>query len=91
MDKEKVIKVDHSILQCLIIAHQAGRSVNLHEILCYELLIVPISLGQMDRNLCTGSNKAKLSHELTEGIECPPALDPDEFGEDATLIIHGQY
>ena len=66
-DKEKALKVDCSVLQRLIIAHQAGKKVNLDEILCHELLPVPIALAEMNGNLRTGPT-AKLSQELTGGI-----------------------
>ena len=75
----------------LITAYEAGPSVNLDEILCHELLCVPVALAEMNGNLGTGS-KAIGSQLLTEtDVPCPPSLPTDEFGDDdATLIIDGQ-
>jgi hypothetical protein len=46
--KGKVLKADQSVLQWLIIAYEAGQRVDLNQILCHELLPVPIALSEMN-------------------------------------------
>ena len=87
--KEKTIKADRKILQRLITAYEAGRSVNLAEILCHELLPVPLALSEMNWNLRTGS-KAILSQVLAADVQCPSAIEESSLGVDAMLIIDGQ-
>ena len=87
-DKEMSLKADRSILR-LIIAHQTGRPVNLHEILCHELLPVPISLALMNGQLRSGS-KANLSQLLASKASCPPSLTQQKLEIYTTLIIDGQ-
>jgi len=87
--KEKAIKADRKILQRLITAYEAGRDVNLDEILCHELLPVPLALAEMNGNLRSGS-KAIFSQVLTADVPCPPMLEQGELGGQATLIIDGQ-
>ena len=87
--KVKTLKVDQSIMQRLIIASQAGRDLNLKEILKHELLPVPISLAEMNGYLRSGS-KAMLVSILTEDIQCPPTLEASDLGNDATFVIDGQ-
>ena len=77
------------MLQRLITAHEAGRYVNLDDILCHELLPVPLALAEMNENLCTGS-KAILSQVLVADTSCPSTLDIENLPDDATLIIDGQ-
>ena len=51
LGKEQVLKADRSILHRLIIAYEARRNVDLDQILCHELLPVPISLAEFNGNL----------------------------------------
>lgn len=87
--KEKAIKADRKVFQRLITAYEAGRHVNLDDILCHELLPVPSALAEMNGNLRTGS-KAILSQVLVADTPCPPTLDTENLPDDATLIIDGQ-
>ena len=63
--------------------------VKLDQILCHELLPVPIALAEMNGDLRTGS-KAVFSEVLVEHIPCPASLVPDDLGERPTIIIDGQ-
>jgi hypothetical protein len=83
------LKADRSILQRLITAYEAGRHVNLSEILCHELLPVPISLAETNGSLRT-RDKSILTNVLISNIPTPPSLDNSMLGTDATLIIDGQ-
>ena len=87
--KVKILKVDRSIMQRLIIAYEARRRVDLNQILCHELLPVPISIAEMNGDLRTGA-KAKLTDVLTEEVTCVPVLDPNELTDNATIIIDDQ-
>ena len=42
------MKADRNVLQRLIIAYEAGRSVDLPSVLTHELLPVPLSLAEMN-------------------------------------------
>ncbi len=72
-EKEKIIRADRFVFQRLLTAYEAGRSINLPEILKHELLPVPVSLAEMNSNLLTGS-KAILVQAITESISCPSSL-----------------
>ena len=65
--KEKAIKADSTVLQVLIISYEAGRYVELSNILQLELLPVQLSLAEMTGNLRTG-NKAILQDVLTSDV-----------------------
>lgn len=83
------MKADRPILQRLIIAYEAGRRVNLDEILSHELLLVPIALALMNGDICTGY-KAMLFQVLTKETLCIPMLPPAELGNNTTIITDGQ-
>ncbi len=87
-EKEKIIRADRLVLQRLLTAYEAGRSINLPEILKHELLPVPVALAEMNGNLRTGST-AILVQAITEGISCPSCLSSVDL-QNATLIIDGQ-
>ncbi|KAL5015621.1 hypothetical protein ScPMuIL_007291, partial [Solemya velum] len=46
-DKKTILKADRNVLR-LVMAYEAGRSVDLRSILKYELLPVPVSLVEMN-------------------------------------------
>ena len=50
--------------------YEAGRAVDLHQILQYELMPVPISLAAMNGSLLTG-NKSLLADVLTQDVSTP--------------------
>ena len=87
-EKEKIIRADRLVLQRLLTAYEAGRSINLSEILKHELLPVPVALAEINGHLRTGS-KAILVQAITEGISCPSSL-PTVNMQNSTLIIDGQ-
>jgi hypothetical protein len=53
--KTITVKVDRNILQRLIAAYEAGRPVNLNNILIHELFAVPLALAEVNGQLRTGS------------------------------------
>ena len=87
-EKEKVMRADRLVLQRLISAYEAGRSIDLDEILKHELLPVPVALAEMNGTLRTGS-KAVLLQGITSGISCPSSLS-NIVMQNASLIIDGQ-
>ena len=84
--KDHTIKADRSSLQRLVIALEAGREVNLPEILSHELLPVPLSLSEMDGSLPTGQ-KSVLTAALTRAVNCQKRL---QISEQSTLISDSQ-
>ena len=85
MDKQNILQADRKIMQRLIIAYAAGRSVDLPNILKHELMSVPLSLAQTDQTLRTGP-KHILGDERTKGINCPENI---VLQGDPVLIIDG--
>ena len=85
-DTQKVsLKADRSIFQRLIIS-EAGRNVDLDEILKHELFPVPLALADTDSSLRTGQ-KSTLMNELCKKVKCMETCD---VPEGATLLIDGQ-
>ncbi|XP_052128446.1 uncharacterized protein LOC127750548 [Frankliniella occidentalis] len=83
---KKSNKQDRNILQRLITAYEAGRAVDLKEILKHELHNVPLSLVHPNGIMRTG-NKAELMKLMTENVEIPNTLPA---GGSDHLIIDGQ-
>ena len=81
------MKADRNVLQRLVTAYEAGRSVDLPTILKHGLMPVHVSLAEMNGALRTG-NKSMLADVLTEGINCPETIDLHV--ESSCLIIDGQ-
>ena len=80
------IKADRNILQRLITAYDAGRKVDLHNILQYELINVPIALAHTNGSLRTG-NKAIPADVLSKDVTCPPEIT---LAGRSCLVIDGQ-
>jgi len=55
LGKEIAINADRKVLQTLISAYEAGRDVNLSEVMTHELLPMPQALAEMNGSLQTGS------------------------------------
>ncbi|KAL8570386.1 hypothetical protein ACOMHN_035804 [Nucella lapillus] len=85
----KTVKADRNILQRLITAYEAGRDVNLQDVLNHELLAVPLAIAEMNGQLRSGP-KAILAQTLTSEVSCPPQLEATNLEKEATLIIDGQ-
>ncbi|KAL8561352.1 hypothetical protein ACOMHN_040430 [Nucella lapillus] len=86
----KTVKADRNILQRLITAYEAGRDVNLQDVLNRELLAVPLAIaGQMNGQLRSGP-KSILAQTLTSEVPCPPQLEATDLEKESTLIIDGQ-
>ncbi len=64
---EKVVKADRGVMQRLIVAYEAGRKVDLRNILKHELLPVPLALAEMNGNIRSG-NKVDLLEEVTAEV-----------------------
>ena len=58
----------------LIVAYEAGRSVDLHSVSKYELMPVPVALAEMNTSLRTGQ-KSVLADIVAQGIECPSQVE----------------
>jgi hypothetical protein len=87
--KQTTVKTDRKILQRLITAYEAGRSIDLSVIMKHELMPVPPLLAETDGSLRSGS-KASLLKILTSGVNCPPGIEAHELGDKATLVVDGQ-
>ncbi len=86
--KEKLMRADRLVLQRLISAYEAGRTIDLDQILKHELLSVPVALAEMNGTLRSGS-KALLTEAITSGISCPSTLSSMDV-QNSSLIIDGQ-
>ena len=71
-----------------MLAQQAGRKVDLNQILQHELLPVPIALAEMNGDLRTAT-KALLAEAVTENIKCLTDLPAGDLKDGATLMIDG--
>ncbi|KAL2088639.1 hypothetical protein ACEWY4_015538 [Coilia grayii] len=80
-------KAERNILQCIITAYDAGREVNLVQILKHELMDVPTAVADSDGYLRSG-NKSILSQVLCGDVECPAVVYPTDIH--STLVIDGQ-
>ena len=87
--KAKTIKADRNIFQRLITAYEAGRPVNLNNIMTHELFVVLLSLAETNGQLRSGS-KAILANILTAGIPCPNSFEATDLKGEAMLVIDGQ-
>ena len=85
--KTEVLKSDRQIFQRLIMAYQAGRPVDLDNILKHELVKVPPSIAEENGSLRSG-NKAMLVDVLTKDVNCPPEIDIEDGN--SCLVIDGQ-
>ena len=86
-DTQKVaMKANRSVLQRLITAYAAGRTVNLEDILKHELPPGPLSIAETSGQLRIGT-KSMLMGALCMQIRCAEEYD---IPEDATLVIDGQ-
>ena len=65
--KDTILKADRTVLQRLITAYGAGRSVDMQMVMQHELLPVPIVLAEMNGQLRTGA-KSILADVLLSGI-----------------------
>lgn len=69
----------------LIIAYEAGRKVDLHSVLKYELMPVPVVLAEMNGSLRTGQ-KSILADVITSRMNCPFRI---ELRGSSGLLIDG--
>jgi len=69
-DKRTVLKATISVLQCLIIAYEAGRKVDLQR----ELMKVPVSRAEINGSFITDT-KSMLADRLTADIDCPQTIE----------------
>ena len=88
-DKEKnyVIKTDRKSLVRIITAYNLGRQVDLPDILCSEMMPVPLALAEINSLLKSG-DKAVLQRRLLENIVCTESIDLN--GKFSCLLIDGQ-
>jgi hypothetical protein len=84
-DKSTILRADRNVLHRLIVAYEAGRSVDLQSVLKYELMPVPVALAEMNTSLRTGQ-KSVLADIVAQGIECPSQI---EFQGRSGLFIDG--
>lgn len=87
--KAKTVKADRNILHRLITAYEAGRTVNLDNVMMHKLFVVPLSLAEVHGQLCSGS-KAIFAKVLTADIPCPSDLKATDLQCEPVLVIDGQ-
>jgi hypothetical protein len=85
-DKQTVMKADRNLHHRLIVAYEAGRTVDLKGLLQHELMPVPVSIAEMNGTLRTGS-KSLLADTLTAGITCPQSITIEDS---SCIIFDGQ-
>ena len=59
-DKRTILKADRNVLQRIVIAYEANRTIDMSSVLKHELLPLPVSLAEMNGTLRTG-NKSVLA------------------------------
>jgi hypothetical protein len=84
-EKKKILTVDRNVLHRLITAYEAGREVNMQDILKHELMPVPVSIVETNQTLRSG-NKSVLAEVLTKEVTCPAAVT---LVGDSALVIDG--
>lgn len=85
-EKSAVVKADRSILQRIITAYDAGRRVDLPNILSHELMAVPLAIADTNSQLRTG-NKSMTIELLSNGMERPQVTP---IARRSTLVVDGQ-
>ncbi|KAL9966179.1 hypothetical protein ACROYT_G024217 [Oculina patagonica] len=73
-EKSAAIKADRNILQRIITAYDAGRSVDLPRILSHDIMAVPLAITDTNGQLRTG-NKSVMIEKLSSGTERPRDFD----------------
>jgi len=84
-NKTTILRADRNVLQRLIIAYEAGLKVDLHSVLKYELMPVPVALAEINDSLRAGQ-KSVLADLITSGINCPSEI---ELQSSLGLLIDG--
>jgi hypothetical protein len=85
-DKEIILKADRSVLHRLVTAYEAGREVNMEEIMKHELMPVPVAITEINGTLRSG-NKSLLADILTTGVACRETVT---LVGRSSLLIDGQ-
>ena len=70
----KTLRPDRNVLQRLITAYGAGCKVDLHSVLKYESMPVPVVLAEINGSLRMGK-KSVLADLITSGINCPSEIE----------------
>jgi len=84
-NKTTILRADRNVLQRLIIAYEVGLKVDLHSVLKYELMPVPVALADMNGSLRTGQTSV-LADLITSGTNCPSEI---ELQGSSGLLIDG--
>ena len=84
-EKDIILKADRTVLQRLITAYGAGRSVDMQMVMQHELVTVPIALAEMNGQLRNGA-RSILADVLLSGINCTESI---EVEGSSCLIIDG--
>ena len=84
-EKDIILKANRTVLQRLITAYGAGRSVDMQMVMQHELVTVPSALAEMNGQLRTGA-RSILADVLLSGINCTESI---EVEGSSCLIIDG--
>ena len=80
-NKTTILRADRNVLQRLIIAYEAGLKVDLHSVLKYELMPVPVSLTEMNGSLRTGQESAKMKEFVEQRLPSVSQQQQDRSSE----------
>ena len=83
-DKTKTIKAGRDLFQRLLVSQEAGRDINLEEILCHELSTTPLSIADTTGKLLPCDAKSDLATILESGATSQ--LLPDSSLKTVTII-----
>ena len=85
-EKSSIVKVDRNVMKRLITAYEAGRDVNLAEVLQHELIPVPVAIAELNGSLKSGK-KANLGEVILKDTECPESVT---LRSPSSIIFDGQ-
>ena len=84
----KTIKADRQLMQRLFNAAQAGRQIDLHNLLKHELFVVPLSLANTDKKM-RSTQKSAMLPLLTTGLGIEKVKGAPQTTGKTCIIIDG--
>jgi hypothetical protein len=89
-NESKTLKADRKLIQQLFNASQAGRKIEMQQVLMHELSIVPLSLAKTSGEL-NSTSKSDILTTLTKESEVEPTTEvpPPSEHDTSTVLIDG--